>query len=1122
MSNKEVNSENSGKKNDKFDVVILGNLDKSEKLFINTFPILLSNSNDRHKYLNRYDLWIREIISFSKDFINIYNPEFLDNLMNIDILILTYNFANKLSFEYLKTFYYLYYAKLDNKSKPKTIIIIERDYTKNDEMNYEEKVDSKEAEKLANLYNGYFCDNETDEAKLTEILNECLNKLLKINKYVDDYSSFKYKELNKEVNSFILIYGDKNSQQKFLHILLQSKCNFNYKKIKDNFYEIKYDKIINDNKLSFKIILKLVSNEYNYDSECNILLYDINELKSYNSIKNLIRRLIKTNGAKFKKIYNLISLNNSSTTPLSVEENNNQIKEGKNLAFEIGANFSIINVNNNNTLNEEIKIKFDNILEQIINCINMSKNNNSESVSRNSTLICENEDDDFIELGNYDSSTFFIKEVNNRIKNIFKGSHSSFFNICPNCYSQLDIEINDSSNIIIMYCNKCKYEPKGIDIDTFIDKNKEKCIKYHCKLCQNSLNYDFKSSQLFCGCEFNLIEKNGRARSLTTKKNEKYELIQIPLFLKDCYCEKHNLFNQYYLKYSKKGLCEKCSKEKSNCFIEKFIKNEINELYKKKNEELQKEQIFINNIQNIFNDCLNSLQLLFRKYIGIKIKNHIIKSEILRNIQIIQNNYTFISNVKNLKFDKGENFKYDVKDTLENRIKYIFNYLNYEGNISNLYFQNNDNKDAKIHIKGPYNNLTLNEKDKNITDMCGLKNNELICISYNDGKAKIFELNNIEKNYPKYIINAFLPDQGINSMLVSRNENNILKINNTNKNEIIYLNGYEEIKIIQMNHNYTAHENLYSIKYEQNNISSSIELDNNNILSLTASNNLILINLNKNENNEIKNEIKDINHLLIGIDKTIVSINKIAEKIICLQFSNIDIELSFRQSCARISLYEENEDEDNLSKTYTLEEDFNNKEKNISLGERENIPNTKNNKNEEKLIKIFTFNINNKQLNTRNEVEEEDNLDLDIQKEYIFPKNYQVLSCISEEKQLLLLKNYIKEENNIIKENNFYIFDYNICQIIYSFKSYNKWLNCQYYIKWNYDKIIDKQGYLIMDENLNIIQYFFDENYTNYLYYINGLKIEKNTKNQLSKILELGNKMIVYCKNKNYYLISSN
>ena len=75
----------------------------------------------------------------------------------------------------------------------------------------------------------------TDENKLAHILNECLNNIMKMNNYVDDYSSFKFKKVNKEINSFILIYGDKNSQQKFLYILLQSICKFNYKKIKDNF-----------------------------------------------------------------------------------------------------------------------------------------------------------------------------------------------------------------------------------------------------------------------------------------------------------------------------------------------------------------------------------------------------------------------------------------------------------------------------------------------------------------------------------------------------------------------------------------------------------------------------------------------------------------------------------------------------------------------------------------------------------------------------------------------------------------------------------------------------------------------------------------------------------------------
>ena len=338
MSKDGTSEKSSLKKNDKFDVVILGNIDQKDNLFEKTFPIILNNSGNRHKYLNRYDLSIREIISFPKDFINSYNPEFLDNFMNIDILILTYNFTNKLSFEYLRTFYYLYYNKLEIEDKPKNILIIERDYTQNNEINHEEKVDPKEAENLANLFNGFFCDIQADEEKLNQILNKCINNLLKINNYIDDYSSFKFKKSNNEINSFILIYGDKNSQKLFLDILLHSNSNFNYKKIKENFYEIKYEKMVNDNKINFKVILKLVSNEGNYESECNILLYDLNNNESYNSIKDLIRRLISTNGAKFKKLYSLFPLNTSQTL-FSGEKDNNKIKEGKNLAYEIGANF---------------------------------------------------------------------------------------------------------------------------------------------------------------------------------------------------------------------------------------------------------------------------------------------------------------------------------------------------------------------------------------------------------------------------------------------------------------------------------------------------------------------------------------------------------------------------------------------------------------------------------------------------------------------------------------------------------------------------------------------------------------------------------------------------------------
>ena len=140
-----------------FDVVIMGNYDKQDKIFSNAFPILLNKSKIKYKYINRYILSIRERQIFPKDFLNIYHPEIIDKFMKIDILILTFNKSDKLSLEYLKTFYYLYYTKLEEMDKPKNIIIMERNYTEIGKSNSEEKVDSNSIQEITNLFKAYFC-----------------------------------------------------------------------------------------------------------------------------------------------------------------------------------------------------------------------------------------------------------------------------------------------------------------------------------------------------------------------------------------------------------------------------------------------------------------------------------------------------------------------------------------------------------------------------------------------------------------------------------------------------------------------------------------------------------------------------------------------------------------------------------------------------------------------------------------------------------------------------------------------------------------------------------------------------------------------------------------------------
>ena len=389
------------------------------------------------------------------------------------------------------------------------------------------------------------------------------------------------------------------------------------------------------------------------------------------------------------------------------------------------------------------------------------------------------------------------------------------------------------------------------------------------------------------------------------------EEVPIPLFLKDCYCEKHNKFHQYYLKYSKKGLCESCNneKKKDNFFVEKYICQDIDELIQKKTEELQKEKEFINSLQIKFIECINNLDLKFSKYLDLKIKKNAIKSDIIKSLQIIKNNNTLISNVKSLEFDFGDKFKYDENDTIENRIKYIYNYLNYDVEVSKLYFEKNNNiiKD-NIHINNSFIDLIQKKEDNIVTDIWGLKGNELICVSYNNGKAKIYDLNNsTNKNIPICIIDEFGPREGVNSLYVSRNENSFWKKFDSSKYEIIYLNGFENIKIIHPNNSYSSYGKLYTIKDEMCNITNSIEIDDNNCLYLTMDNNIKLISFNKDNNNDPTYITTFVNDTLFDMEHQALSINKLKDNVISLYLTKNfdDLKIFQTERTSRYTLFED-------------------------------------------------------------------------------------------------------------------------------------------------------------------------------------------------------------------------
>ena len=302
-----------------------------------------------------------------------------------------------------------------------------------------------------------------------------------------------------------------------------------------------------------------------------------------------------------------------------------------------------------------------------------------------------------------------------------------------------------------------------------------------------------------------------------------------------------------------------------------------------------------------------------------------------------------------------------------------------------------------------------------------------------------------------------------------------------------------------MKNNYNSYNLLYTFKEEDSLINSIIEINNNNILTLNNFNILYLINIEK-KYYHIIDEKKEINDLLFSSDISPISLNKISQNIICFNLSNYnDLDFSLENKNYRPSFYDtdllkDNADNEDLTENFTLK-----------------INNNINPKNE-KFIKIIK--LKNEDKNNSNDKKE--NFGLNIEKEYTFPKNYELLGSISDEENLLLL-NYIKEEGEFF-EYLFCIFDFNIDQYICSFQFQNIWANPKIFVKMNYDFKIDKQGFVICNEDLDLIQYFYDKNYTNKIYYVNINKAVKKLGNSPSKLLNVDKEIIMMTNNNNYYL----
>ena len=1059
------------KKIGKFDVLIFG---PTANLFTKEFEVL-DNPEVKHKYINCYDLRLRDQIEFPSDFNYIYHPEIMDKLMNIDILILSYELGNFLSIDNIVTFFNLYFKNLEESERPIGVIIFE---TKNDESKIFEKKNENENGSLKNkinelkkyseLYGCLICNFNKNEEIFDDILIKCINKLKKVYNN-ESYDLFRSK-INDQSNKFkcqLSIYGNRDIQNLFTKYLLKLKCNSDYKKINENYFVINYKYEENNKNMNFQIILELMKErDYCDESQCNIYLFDPQKKDTFSLIDNIMKFHISNYGVKYKKLYRLFSVRNNDCLN----------GESKALAKKIGGEFDTIDLENINKENifESLNNLYNNILIQILEYIIKYKEANNIECNneiKNKKAI-NNEDFDIISL--YDTPFIFVDDfMNKKINEIQNYKNGKFiFNKCPKCYNSMNIHINNKSNIIVLKCPYCNLEPKGFNIEEFTEYEKKENKKLYCEKCYKCKYYNYSKKKLFC------------QKCNSQKKN----VAIIPIYLKDFYCEKHNKFNQYYLKYSKKGICRICLKEKypKGYFIESFNEDNIKQILTTKEDESNKEKENLLMIEEKFNECIKELQIKFQELINSKKKLYSIKMDILNNLKIINNNYSNITNVENLDFNFGKKFEFNDKDTIEKRIKYIFDYLNNEADINNIYFDKNIQKEnTPLKLKGPFENLLTEKKFKNrnfnVTDVCSLNENKLLCISFNDGKAKIFETKLNKNCYPLCVINEFPKFQGVNSLYVSNKKDKTWSRYKENS-DIIYLCGFEAIKIIETLDNYNSYDILYSINESNINFSQIIELPyNKSLLYFNDFDDLEYVTFKKDlyisDNETSQKKIKNLFFNEEEYNDKILSINKISNNIIniCFLEKEPNLELSKRGS--------------NFTITNTLT--FNDS---IDL-------------NKNTYSKIFKI----------SQKDENGESNIIIEKSYKIPKNYELLGCLSEEDNLLLMS-YKINLNNF--EPLICLFNFGSYQFIKTFKFHNSFYCPKLFSKIHTISTLEKDGFIICDENLNLIQYFYDKDSKDMIYYVKEISTDKKMNNKPIQLINLFNTIIVLSSMNNYFILS--
>jgi hypothetical protein len=67
---------------------------------------------------------------------------------------------------------------------------------------------------------------------------------------------------------------------------------------------------------------------------------------------------------------------------------------------------------------------------------------------------------------------------------------------------------------------------------------------------------------------------------------------------------------------------------------------------------------------------------------------------------------------------------------------------------------------------------------------------------------------------------------------------------------------------------------------------------------------------------------------------------------------------------------------------------------------------------------------------------------------------------------------------------------------------------------------LEKDGFVICDENLNLIQYFYDKESKDMIYYVKEVNTDKKMFNIPIKLMNLFNTTIILSSKNNYFILS--